>query len=162
MAVTVIARTTGCDRANVGGSTSTFASRFAHRPLSHSRGCRGTIPNGNSVYRITDMQAAQQRNFGGVKVQKPTIGWPCAKRLTSEVGQTRTSRHLPDVRSGLPWAGVATSSLACYCRSWGWSDVHSLRRRARPVLEGLLDLTKAIPFKTARLSVKARRLVQYC
>ena len=38
----------------------------------------------------------------------------------------------------------------------GMSDVHSLRRRTRPVLEGLLDLAKAIPFKTARLSVKAR------
>jgi hypothetical protein len=44
----------------------------------------------------------------------------------------------------------------CYVRSWGLSDAHSLRRRTRTVLEGLLDLTKAILFKTARLSVKAR------
>jgi hypothetical protein len=39
MAVTVIARTTGCDRANVGGSTSTFASPVAHRPLPHLDRC---------------------------------------------------------------------------------------------------------------------------
>ena len=45
-------------------------------------------------------------------------------------------------------------------RSWGLSDVHSLRRRTRPVLEGLLDLTKAIPFKTgAFIGQGARRHV---
>jgi hypothetical protein len=44
--------------------------------------------------------------------------------------------------------------LGYWRRSWGLSDVHSLRRRTRPVLEGLPD--SAIPFKTARLSVKAR------
>ena len=53
------------------------------------------------------------------------------------------------VRRGLPLLGY-------WRRSWGLSDVHSLRRRTRPVLEGLLDLAKAISFKTARLSVKAR------
>ena len=58
---------------------------------------------------------------------------------------------------GWPWARVAALPLLGYQRrSWGLSDVHSLRRRTRPVLEGLLDLTKAIPFRTARLSVKAR------
>ena len=41
MAISVITRTTGCDRANVGGSTSTFVSPFAHRPLPNFRGCRG-------------------------------------------------------------------------------------------------------------------------
>ena len=53
----------------------------------------------------------------------------------------------PGARRGPTTARLLASQL-------GWSDVHSLRRRTRPALEGLLDLAKAIPFKSARLSVK--------
>jgi hypothetical protein len=44
-----------------------FASRFGHRPLPTPEVAAALFQNGNSVYCITDMQAAQQRNFlGGV------------------------------------------------------------------------------------------------
>lgn len=52
--------------ANVGGSTSTFASRFAHRPLPTPEVAAALFANGSSVYCITDVQAAQQRNVWGV------------------------------------------------------------------------------------------------
>jgi hypothetical protein len=76
-----------------------------------------------------------------------------ARRNTGTLGTTTEAYRW---RGGLGARVTALPLLSYQRRSWGLSDVHALRRRTRPVLEGLLDLTKAIPFETARLSVKAR------